>query len=234
VPKSPIVDQKVRLALNYAVNRKVLAEIILGGTATPVGQLVLPGAPGYVVELAPLPYDPSKAKVLLAEAGYAKGLKLSAKIALSGADDSTVFQQIAQDLAAVGVTFSVVPSAMAEMTRMMFNGDFGADMFLNFGRGLDGLGDYRYRSCLGQTGISKPYFCDPQSLEAVKQAQASTDLAVIDGLMQKVTRREHENPPGIFLWQNNYLDGVGPKVTSTLDYDAYYDYLPLHLIAVKK
>jgi peptide/nickel transport system substrate-binding protein len=234
LPNSPIVDQKVRLALNYAVNRKVLAEVILGGTATPVGQLVLPGAPGYVAELAPLPYDPAKAKTLLAEAGYDKGLKLTAKIALSGADDSTVFQQIAQDLAAVGVNFSVVPSAMAEMTRMMFKGDFEADMFVNFGRGLDGLGDYRYRSCLGQTGIYKPYFCDPVSLEAVKQAQSSTDIAVVDALMRKVTGREYENPPGIFLWQNNYLDAAGSKVTSAPDYDAYYDYLPLHLIAVKK
>jgi len=233
VLKSPISDAKVRLAMNHAVNRKALADVILGGTAVPVGQLVLPGAPGYVAELAPFPYDPAKAKALLAEAGYAKGLKLTAKVALSGADESTVFQQIAQDLAAVGVNLTFVPTAVAEMTRMMFQGDFDADMFINFGRGLDGLGDYRYRSCLGQTGTYKPYFCDPLSLEAVKQAQASTDLGVIDTLMQKVTRREYDNPPGIFLWQNNYLDAAGSKVTSTPGYDAYYDYLPLHSIAVK-
>jgi peptide/nickel transport system substrate-binding protein len=234
VPQSPVNDLKVRLAMNYAVNRQVIADAILGGTVAPVGQLTLAGGPGYVADIQPFPYDPARAKALLAEAGYAKGLELSVRISAGGADEATVYQQIAQDLAKVGIKFTIIPAAMVEMTRMMFKGEFEADMFSNFGRGLDGLGDYRYRSCLGQTGIYKPYFCDPQSLDLVKQAQAATDIVVIDHLMQQVTRREYDNPPGIFLWQNNFLDAAGPKVDQAPDYDAYYDYLPLHLISLKK
>jgi peptide/nickel transport system substrate-binding protein len=233
-PKSPINDAKVRLAMNLAVNRQAIADAILGNTVTPVGQLVLPGAPGYVPDIKPYPFDPERAKTLLAEAGYAKGLKLSVRVAPGGADEATFYQQIAQDLAKVGVEFTIIPATMAEMTRMMFKGDFGTDMAAAFGRGLDGLGDYRYRSCLGQTGIYKPYFCDPVSLEYVKKAQSATDATVLDGLMQSVTRQEYVNPPGIFLWQNNFLDGVGTNVELTTDYDAYYDWIPLHLISVKK
>ncbi|MSO98871.1 MAG: ABC transporter substrate-binding protein [Rhodospirillaceae bacterium] len=233
VPQSPINDPKVRLAMNYAINRQAIADVILGGTVTPVGQLVLPGAPGYVADIKPFAYDPARAKALLAEAGYPKGLEVSVRIAASGADEETFYQQIAQDLKAAGIKFTIIPAAMAQMTQMMFLGKFEADMFSNFGRGLDGLGDYRYRSCLGQTGINKPYFCDPPSLESVKQAQAATDINVIDQLMQQVTRREYENPPGVFLWQNKYLDGIGPRVSETPDYDKYYDYLPLHLIRMK-
>jgi peptide/nickel transport system substrate-binding protein len=233
VPKSPINDAKVRLAMNYAVNRQAIADVILGGTVKPVGQLVLPGAPGYLADITPFPYDPARAKALLAEAGYMKGLKITVRVAPSGADESTFYQQIAQDLAAVGITFTIIPAAMVEMTQMMWAGRFEADMFANIGRGLDGLGDYRYRSCLGQTGIYKPYFCDAQNLEFVKQAQAATDISIVDALLQKVTRREYENPPGIFLWQNLYLDGAGPRVDKAPDYSAYYDYLPLHLISVK-
>ncbi len=234
VPQSPINDPKVRLAMNYAVNRQAIADVILGGTVKPVGQLVLPGAPGYVADIKPYPYDPARAKALLAEAGYTKGLKFTVRVSPSGADESTFYQQIAQDLAAVGITFTIIPAAMVEMTQMMWAGRFEAEMFANIGRGLDGLGDYRYRSCLGQTGIYKPYFCDPQVLEFIKQAQAATDITVVDALLQKVTRLEYENPPGIFLWQNSYLDGAGPRVDQTPDYNAYYDYLPLHLITVKK
>jgi len=232
-PNSPIADTRVRLALNYAINRQAIAEKILGGTVTPVGQLVLPGAPGYVTGLGSFPYDPAKARALLAAAGYDKGLALTVRVAPGGADEATFYQRIAQDLAAVNVKLTIVPAAMTEMSRMMFQGDFKADMFANFGRGLDGLGDYRYRSCLGQAGIYKPYFCDPVSLGYVRQAQAATEAAEVDRLMQVVTRREYDNPPGIFLWQNNFIDGAGPRVAEAPDYDAYYDYIPLHRISLK-
>jgi peptide/nickel transport system substrate-binding protein len=233
VPKSPINDARVRLALNHAVNRQAIADVLLGGIVTPIGQLIMPGAPGYVAEIGPYPYDPARAKALLAEAGFGKGLKLSVSVAPGGADEASVYQQIAQDLAAVGVTLTVVPTAMTEMTRMMFAGDFRTEMFANFGRGLDGLGDYRYRSCLGQTGIYKPYFCDPVSLDFVKQAQAATNESDVDRLMQQVTRREYENPPGIFLWQNSFLDGAGPRVDAVSGYADYYDFIPFHALRLK-
>ncbi|MDX2144400.1 MAG: ABC transporter substrate-binding protein [Rhodospirillaceae bacterium] len=232
-PASPITNQNVRLAMNYAVNRQRIVEAILGGTATMVGQLVLPGSPGYVPEIAPFPHDPAKAKALLAEAGYARGLKVTVRIGRAEPEEDTYYTLIAQDLRAVGIDFVIIPAAALEMTRMMFQGNFEADMFANFGRGLDGLGDYRYRSCLGQTGSNKPYFCDAESLQSVKLAQQSTDFAVVDQLMQNVTRREYENPPGIFLWQEAYTDAAGPNIEAAPDYDAYYDFLPLHLVRMK-
>ena len=161
-------------------------------------------------------------------------MSLAVTIAPGGADESSVYQQIAQDLSGVGITLSIIPTAMVQMTRMMFAGEFKTEMFGNFGRGLDGLGDYRYRSCLGQTGIYKPYFCDPVSLEFVKKAQAATTESDVDNLMQQVTRREYENPPGIFLWQNNFLDGAGPHLDSAAGYNDYYDFVPFHKIVLKK
>jgi peptide/nickel transport system substrate-binding protein len=195
--------------------------------------LVLPGSPGHVPDIAPFPYDPAKARALLAEAGYATGLKVTVRMGRAEPEEETYYTLIAQDMRAVGIDFVIIPAAALEMTRMMFSGDFEAEMFANFGRGLDGLGDYRYRSCLGQTGANKPYYCDAESLKSVRAAQHATEYAVVDQLMQNVTRREYESPPGVFLWQEAYTDAAGPNIAAAPDYDAYYDFLPLHLIRMK-
>ncbi len=231
---SPIQNQKVRQAINYAVDRDKITSVLLEGVATPSAQLILPGATGYAADLKPFAYDPAKAKALLKEAGYPNGIKLTMRASVVGADQSSLFQQVEQDMRAAGIELVILPTAVAEMTRIMFEGKFGADLFTNISRGLDALGDYRYRSCLGLTGQNKPYFCDPVALELIKQAQATTDAKAADALVQQATRREYENPPGVFLWQESYLDGASARVVAAPDYGSYYDFLPLHLISVKK
>lgn len=228
-----IHDPRVRRALNYGTNRKRISDLLLDGMATPTGQLVLPGAPGYVDDIEPFPYDPDKARALLAEAGYGDGLELSIRFAASGADDMLVYQQAAEDLRGVGVKLNLLSTNAAQMTRMLFNGDYRADMSGNFGRGLDSLGDYRYRSCLGRTGNYPAYFCDEVSLEYVREAMQSTSITDLDALMQKVTRQEYESPPGVFLWQGLMVDALSERITSAKDYGEYYDFIPLHLITMK-
>ena len=235
VPESnPVHDPRVRLALNYGIDRQHIADLLLDGLPTPSAQLVLPGAPGYVEEIGSFPYDPDKAKAFLAEAGYGEGLELSLRVQPGGADDMLLYLQAAEDLRQVGVTLSLLPAMPAQITRMLFGGDFRADMFSNFGRGLDPLGDYRYRSCLGQTGNYPPYFCDEISLEFVRQAQQATSIEDVNSLMQQVTRREFENPPGVFLWQGIMVDALSSTIESAEHYGDYYDYIPYHAIKVAK
>ena len=229
---SPINDSRVRLALNFGINRQRISDLLLDGRGKLLGQLVLPGAPGHVESLPPYVYDPEKAKALLGEAGYGAGLDLSIRISLSGADDMLVYQQAAEDLRKIGVNLSLLSAGVGQMTSMMFSGDFKAEMFGNFGRGLDPLGDYRYRSCLGQTGNYPPYFCDEVTINFVRQAQGAVSIEEVDRLMQNVTRREYENPPGVFLWPAIMVDALGSSVISAENYGAYYDFIPYHAIEV--
>ena len=68
-PKSPWADQRVRLAANYAIDRQALSEAETLGASKPDGQHV-PQTFEFALPLEPYPYDPAKAKQLLAEAGY--------------------------------------------------------------------------------------------------------------------------------------------------------------------
>jgi peptide/nickel transport system substrate-binding protein len=66
----PWTDQRVRRAMNLAIDREGIIKSIYKGAAKPVS--IGYRIPGYE-ELPPIPYDPEKAKKLLAEAGYPNG-----------------------------------------------------------------------------------------------------------------------------------------------------------------
>jgi peptide/nickel transport system substrate-binding protein len=72
-PKSPWHDRRLRLAVNYALDRKAINESACLGYCPPTG-VVVPRVMDFALSAEPLPYDPHKAKQLLAEAGYANGL----------------------------------------------------------------------------------------------------------------------------------------------------------------
>jgi peptide/nickel transport system substrate-binding protein len=75
-PELPCHDKRVRYALDYAINKELIRDQLFGGPE--VAQLlgfegVTPSALGYSSDLDALPYDPEKARQLLAEAGYPGG-----------------------------------------------------------------------------------------------------------------------------------------------------------------
>jgi peptide/nickel transport system substrate-binding protein len=71
-PKSPWADRRVRLAASMAIDRKSLNEAENLGASRLTGNLV-PRPFDFAIPLEPHPYDPAKAKQLLAEAGYPNG-----------------------------------------------------------------------------------------------------------------------------------------------------------------
>ena len=75
-PQFPCRDQRVRQALNYAIDKALIRDQLYGGTE--VMQVkgwnaVTPSTIGYSPEVDPFPFDPVKARQLLAEAGYPGG-----------------------------------------------------------------------------------------------------------------------------------------------------------------
>jgi len=63
-------DKRVRQALSYLVDKKNICDKVLLGLADPVESPIYPKRPEFDDKLAPWPFDPAKAKALLAEAGW--------------------------------------------------------------------------------------------------------------------------------------------------------------------
>ena len=105
---NPLRDVRVRKALSLAINRDGIRDRIMDGFAVPTGQLMPNGASGYEPSIRPDPFDPAKARQLLAEAGYPNGFALT----LHGpndryVNDSTIAEAVAQGWTRAGVKTSV-------------------------------------------------------------------------------------------------------------------------------
>jgi len=73
-PKSPWHDRRVRLAANYAIDRRALNEAENLGASRLNGSII-PKTFDFALPIEPYPYDPAKARQLLAEAGYPNGFE---------------------------------------------------------------------------------------------------------------------------------------------------------------
>lgn len=111
----PLGNVRVREALNYAINRKQIAKALFGKYGSPTASMVTYN--GFMPKLAAssYPYNPAKARALLAAAGYPNGFTLNNVLTTgswNGASAGTdLMQAIAQNLAAVGVTLNLVSTA---------------------------------------------------------------------------------------------------------------------------
>lgn len=72
---SPFADVRVRRAVEYAVDKKALVDSLTMGYGKVCNQYAYPGSWGVNPNVKGYPYDPVKAKKLLAEAGYPSGFK---------------------------------------------------------------------------------------------------------------------------------------------------------------
>ena len=108
--KKPFDDKRVRQALNFAVNKDAIVRDVLKGTGSLSAGPVLPKTWGADTGLKPYPYDPERAKKLLAEAGYPAGFTTTLWVPESGSGMqspvamSTVIQS---NLKAVGVNVAL-------------------------------------------------------------------------------------------------------------------------------
>jgi peptide/nickel transport system substrate-binding protein len=106
--KEPTDSKLFRQACNYASNFQVIIDTVLEGRGYRVACMSLPHYFGYNPNLEPYPYDPDKAKELLAEAGYADGVEVE-MLQLVGRlpYDKEVGEALAGELTKVGINVNL-------------------------------------------------------------------------------------------------------------------------------
>lgn len=71
--REPFSDRRVRQAITHAIDRRTVIEAAMFGFGTPIGSHMTPAEPYYLDLADHTPYDPARARELLAEAGYPDG-----------------------------------------------------------------------------------------------------------------------------------------------------------------
>jgi ABC-type transport system substrate-binding protein len=149
------------------------------------------------------------ARRLLAEAGYPQGFALTMVVTTGEvAGDALYYQQIAADLATIGVRLETRSRPPTRLLQEVFSGNIGADMFSWNTRGTDPLMDFRHRSCLQASEARRPFHCDPQLTPLLQEAMNASDEVERRRHYAAIAAFEREHPPGLFLWQRPDFDVI--------------------------
>ncbi len=208
---SPLLDKRVRQALNYAVNKRQIVDYVLDGKVTVASQGAIPGVVGYNPDIQPYIYDPDKARALLAEAGYGDGLHLIVAVWTGQVPgDTLIFQQAAQDLAAVGVTTEMRQMPLQEFANRRLTGDWRdiqvATSTLNSRHLFDAYTALDSVSCKRRP---TPFFCDPELDVAIDATRYVMDQNQRTQLLQQAMAKAAETASSLFL--TNYSDFVAMR-----------------------
>lgn len=209
----PLKDQRVRQALNYAVDKQAIADVILGGWVEVASQGAVPGISGYNPNLKPYPYDPRRARTLLKDAGYADGFDLDFEfVATLTPLDPVLFQKIAQDLSEIGVRTSVrqitFPDFLRKYTASQWGDVDAFGLFWNSATFQDAIRPFEYFSCFR----INPFFCDEEVSADVKAVQVMADPIARDAKMQSIMAKFHTLAPAIWITNSAYVNATRPGI----------------------
>ncbi len=121
VDRPPFDNLKLRQAIAHALDRKRMVDIMMDGKAALAEGFTQPGLWWFDAELKSYPYDPDKAKALLAEIGPLSGLQLHLST-----QPVTLYQQISQltqeQLKAVGLDVQIEPVSVSDWYPLLIQG----------------------------------------------------------------------------------------------------------------
>ncbi|MFI4983295.1 MAG: ABC transporter substrate-binding protein, partial [Nevskiales bacterium] len=207
---SPLHDKRVRQALNYTVDKQSIIKNILFGRAQPLhGQLLRHDQMGFDPGFEDYPYDPARARALLAEAGYPNGFEIVFK-APAGRypQDREVSQAIAGMLAQVGVRTTMQSLEPGEFLRQLRNRELAPMAFF----GSAPPDDPSYQVFQYRSDWRYSYVQNPQIDALIDAGARDMDPASRNKTYQQLMRLMHDEVPAIFLYQGTDFYGTSRRL----------------------
>ncbi len=216
--KNPFKDRRVRAAVYHAINAPLIADKVLRGQAVPTGALLSPRVDGSLPEMdVRLPYNPARAKALLAEAGYPNGFTLAMDCVNISWRES-VCQAVVSMLAQVGIKASLRSSPTGQFFPKLTAGaislaEFGwsptPDAFFS----LNGL--FHSYSPNGQGTFNAGRYSNPQLDVLIDNIRVEPDLLRRRALVTTVLRMAGDDLVLLPLFRRTLTWAMAKKVTAT-------------------
>ena len=176
-PESPWSDIRVRQAFSYAINGPEMVETINQGYGEAINQYATSGSWGLNPDVKGYPYNPEKAKQLLAEAGYADGLKITMTCPSWGSYRYAP-PAIQEYLRKVGIEAEIVLNDPGKFDAILFGG-WKNMMLQQPGRLVipDAANNLEvYASCSAPFGFKGTMLCPDDYRDAIQKALDADDF----------------------------------------------------------
>jgi peptide/nickel transport system substrate-binding protein len=209
--------RKVRLALNLAVDKKAIFQRVLGGLGTPVGTVNYYPTDPWTSEalLKPLPYDPARAKALLAEAGYPNGFEITMN--LTAWPGRGYLPDVGEAVATYGEKVGLKVKRRP-VDRAVFSADFRARAYagvaLAYAGPLIAPEPWELFARIAQTKSSVHLLVEHPKLDAlIERLGAEPTVAARTRIMrEELGPWLYEYLPAVAIGATHAIAGVGPKV----------------------
>ena len=223
---TPLQDKRVRWALNYAVDKEAIAKNLFRGYAIPTGQLSVPHSPSWDDSIKPIPYDPARAKQLLAEAGYPNGFKLPVGIEFTPQTvNPNIATAIQANLRDVGIDAPVTAYELAAFLDKYYgrNNQVKGDLFLQ--STSDSNGFFTHIQGLYSCNNALHWWCNPEFDRLMQQANGELDVAKRGEIMRRAIRVFYDDVAHINLIVSSNFLITSPKVRGFVwDHPTFFVY----------
>ncbi|HYB40900.1 MAG TPA: ABC transporter substrate-binding protein [Candidatus Methylomirabilis sp.] len=205
-PRSPWADRRVRLAANLAIDRKTFSDAEYLGYGRPAVSIIphdfefFWAAPAY-------PYDPARARQLLAEAGYPKGFD-AVEIA-TDAVFSAEAEAVINGLQAVGIRSRLVPLERAAFYKADQDKQF--KHLVRVGSAAAGNAATRIEAFVISGGI-RSYGGYPDIDALFRDQAVEMDKKRREAMLHRIQQLMHERAMFAPIVEPALLTGVGPRL----------------------
>ncbi len=205
-------DRRVRQALNYAVDADSIVKHVMRDYALRVPTIVAPYFTGYNRDLKPYPYDPERAKRLLAEAGYANGFDMEVLVPqgryLLGVEAA---EAIAGYLSKVGIRPRLNVVEFGVFAKVTQERKIRESMYAAWGNALfNPLDAFKALVVTGTDAFS--WYSNKQVDELYQKAASTADLRKHAEYLAQMEQLIYQDPPFVFLFAQKDLYGVSTRL----------------------
>jgi peptide/nickel transport system substrate-binding protein len=225
--KPPFDDVRVRQALNFALDVESIVAGVARGQGWPVATFVVPGSTGYDPTIEAYPYDPERARELLAEAGYPDGIVVDFdSFTGSIADHAVLAEAIAGQISDAGFRTNLTIrdfSVFAPMRASLNTAPMYAYSYGNWALDVAAIA-----ASLVQ-GHSGYYYTSSEVTALIDQANQEMDPQERNRLLSEVQRIFKEDAPYAYLYQHSAVYAKNENLEFTPREDEILRFYPLSI-----
>ena len=208
----PMADPKVRMAINYAIDKDGINKTLLTNKLRPLaGQLLTKDAFGWNPNVKEVPYDPNMAKQLLAQAGYPNGFDTQVNGPIGKyTSDRDIVIAVADQLNKVGIRATANPMEFGLFIQKLISNQLGPMFLIGwFSFGDPALAEIwlTSKSTLGQ------YYNDHTYDQLVAQGASQLDSKQRQATYFQAAQYMHDQAMAAWLFQAATYYGVSKKVS---------------------